>query len=76
MSDAGGEVVFRLAIPADTWLAYYRGAARDVVARAEDGRTVRFPARLLRPFVGHDGVHGAFRLRYDAAGHCVDLSRL
>ncbi len=71
-----GEVVFDLAISADQWLAYYRGHVRHVHTRATDGRGVRFPARLLHRFVTADGIHGRFRLRYDANGHSQSLERL
>lgn len=71
-----GEIVFDLNISAEQWLAYYRGHVRQVHTRAVDGRTVRFPARLLHPFVTADGIHGRFRLRYDTGGHSLGLDRL
>ncbi|MGD8430522.1 MAG: DUF2835 domain-containing protein [Ectothiorhodospiraceae bacterium] len=75
---AGAErlVTFRLSISADELRRYYGGAARDVLARTIDGRTVRFPARVLRPFVTRDGVSGVFRLRYDDQGRFLDIVRV
>lgn len=70
------EFVFMLRISADRYLRYYRGDAGYVVARAHDGRTVRFPAHVLRPFVTHEGVHGEFRLRYDQSNRLVSFERL
>lgn len=55
-----------IAIDSEELLAMYRGAAREVVARAADGRIVRFPAAVLRPFVDARGVHGRFRIRFSA----------
>ena len=66
----------QLAIPREDWLAYYRGSARDVVARAEDGRRVRFPARILHRHAGHDGVHGRFELEYADDGRFIALRRM
>jgi len=65
-----------LAIPADEYLAMYQGAVRDVVARAKDGRTVRFPARILQPYVTHQGIHGRFAIRFDDSNRFAGISRL
>ncbi len=67
---------FRLEISAGAIEDFYRGRADTVVVRALDGRRLRFPARLLRDFVGHDGVHGLFEMRFDANFRCTDLRRL
>ncbi len=70
------EIVFTLRISAARFQMYYRGDADTVYAVGEDGRSVRFPARLLRPFVRHSGVMGRFRLCYDGNGRCLSLERL
>ena len=64
-----------LSIAADDYIALYQGNARDVVARAKDGRVVRFPARILQPFVTHQGVHGQFSIRFDMNNRFVGISR-
>lgn len=46
--------------------AYYAGAATSVQARDIHGRRVRFPARILRSCLRHNGVHGRFVIRFDA----------
>ncbi|KPK37920.1 MAG: hypothetical protein AMJ69_09910 [Gammaproteobacteria bacterium SG8_47] len=66
----------RLELSPAQCLAYYRGVKQAVVARAEDGRTVRFPASELRRFVTPAGVHGSFELRYDDNNKLVSLRRL
>ena len=38
---------------------------RDVLATSVDGRRVRFPAMILRPFVTHVGIRGRFRILFD-----------
>jgi len=65
-----------LAIPADEYVAMYQGSVRDVVARARDGRTVRFPARILQPFVTHQGIYGRFAIRFDESNRFAGISRL
>ena len=39
---------FSLAISSERYLAWYAGAASAVQVRADDGRTLRFPAAELR----------------------------
>ena len=67
---------FRLDISTDEYLAYYQGAARDVLVRAEDGRRVKFPASALQAHITHDGIHGRFELRFDANHKLIGLQRL
>lgn len=69
-------VTFSVNIPAEAYLRYYRGSARDVLVTADDGRTVRFPARLLRAVVTREGIKGRFRLFYDEQGKSHGLERL
>lgn len=70
------EIRFRLNLTAAQFLAFYQGSAREVVALALDGRTLRFPASVLRPHVLHCGVQGVFALRYDAHNKFTGLVRI
>jgi hypothetical protein len=76
MTDASREIVFALNISQDEYLRYYQGTVRHVIARGRDGRTVQFPAGLLRRFITRDGIHGEFRLRFDDQHKLVDLERI
>jgi len=67
---------FRLNLTSDQCLAYYQGAARNVVARCADGQNVQFPASLLRPFMSPTGIHGDFVLTCDDAHRGARLERL
>lgn len=69
------EVRFDLHIPADVYVAYYQGQVRDVQVTTRDGVRVRFPARLLRPYVTREGIRGQFILRYDEGRRAVGLER-
>lgn len=67
---------FRLAISAEEYLAYYKGQARDAIARTADGRRVQFPAKALQPYITHQGIHGLFELSFDANHKLLGLKRL
>jgi hypothetical protein len=69
-------VVLQLAIDSDALLRLYRGSARIVVAIAENGQTVRFPANILRDHVSHEGVYGRFRIDYTDNGKFSGMTRL
>lgn len=69
-------VRFRLALTPEQYLAYYQGAARNVVVRAEDGRRIQFPADQLRRHVTSEGVTGRFQLRFDDNHKLIDLVRI
>jgi hypothetical protein len=70
------QVRFGLHISAEAMEEYYRGAAQAVHVTCDDGRTVRFPARVLRPFVTRAGVHGRFALFFDSDGRFVRIEQL
>ncbi|GAB4357027.1 MAG: hypothetical protein Kow006_24570 [Gammaproteobacteria bacterium] len=70
------QIRFSLSISADRFLAYYRGDARQVVVKAEDGRTLRFPANVLQPFLTHEGITGDFVLEYDQHNRFTGIRKL
>jgi hypothetical protein len=67
---------FSLAISADQLERYYRGRVREVLAYTYDGRRVRFPLSLLRPFVSRQGVQGHFRIFFDQSMRCQRLEKI
>ena len=56
---------FGIHIPADEYLKYYRGTARAVYARSNDGRSIQFPANVLQPFVTTEGITGQFVIYFN-----------
>jgi len=60
------KVTVQLNISPERFQAYYQGVVEYVVATTSDGRTVQFPARVLRPFLSYQGVQGTFEIIYDA----------
>lgn len=67
------DIVVSLNIPAEEYVRLYTGTVRDVQTHARNGQSVRFPAAILRPFVTRAGVHGDFRIRFDAQGKFVAI---
>ncbi len=62
------EVILQLSISTAEYLKVYRGQARVVTARALDGRRVRFPADILKPYITRQGIDGIFVISFDDAG--------
>lgn len=69
-------ILVELAISPSEYQQYYSGRVRAVVARALDGRTVRFPASVLTHVVGHDGVQGRFAIEFSSDGKFQGIERL
>ncbi|GJL66101.1 MAG: hypothetical protein NPIRA05_10720 [Nitrospirales bacterium] len=65
-----------LNLPPHRFLAYYEGVVDEVVASASDGRKIRFPARVLRPFMTQNGVVGSFFITYDGNKKFVSIERV
>lgn len=65
-----------LHISSHQYLAYYKGIADAVVATSADGRKVRFPARVLRQFLTHDGIDGSFLIRFNALNKFVGIEKV
>lgn len=69
-------VIVDLAIGADEFERWYCGAAKEVLARAVDGRKVRFPAAILRPYITHAGIYGRFRILFDDNNRFSRIDRI
>ncbi len=48
----------------------------QVFAYALDGRSIRFPVKILWQFIGHDGIHGRFRIQYGKNRQFESVTRL
>lgn len=64
-----------LNISSDEYLKNYQGAS-TVYANSIDGRTVAFPALLLRSHITHTGITGLFELIYDDNNKFVALNKI
>ena len=66
---------FSLNISPERYLDYYRGLVQHVVVQSTGGRTLQFPASLLRKFITPDGIQGDFVLTCDADFKNPELRR-
>lgn len=70
-----GQILVSLNIPAHRYLSSYEGTAKDVVTTALDARTVRFPARVLPPYLTHYGIVGTFMIMFDDHHKFVSIDK-
>jgi hypothetical protein len=61
-----GSITVTLTINTQEFARLYRGHARDVICIAKDGRTVQFPANVLRQFLTHNSVYGELEIFFSA----------
>lgn len=69
-------IVVSLVISAEEFQRLYEGSAKTVFAQSMDGRSIRFPAGILRPFVLHNGVRGTFQINFDEDNRFQSIQRL
>ncbi len=65
-----------LNISAEQYRRYYQGGVSSVVARSHDGRTIQFPANILKPFVTHSGINGEFEIFFDSDNRFQKIEKL
>ncbi|WP_435794182.1 DUF2835 domain-containing protein [Neptuniibacter pectenicola] len=69
-------ILVDLHIPTDKYILMYQGVAQNVFAHALDGRSVRFPAEILKPFLLKDGINGRFRIIFDDLGKYKGIEKI
>ncbi|HSX52107.1 MAG TPA: DUF2835 domain-containing protein [Cellvibrio sp.] len=69
-------IIVNLSISAEEFQRLYEGSAKTVFARSIDGRSIRFPAGILRPFVLHSGIRGTFQIDFDEDNRFQSIQRL
>ncbi len=70
------QIIVDISISPDEWIKLYQGVATDVRTTCRDGRSVRFPGRILSRFYLRDGIQGSFRILFDDSGKFVSIERL
>jgi Protein of unknown function (DUF2835) len=77
MSSGAANVIYvPLTIGPDEYLRVYQGSAQNVFGYDVNGRSVSFPAKILQPFVTHDGISGLFAIQFNAAGKFLGIERV
>lgn len=69
-------VIVDLGIEADEYQKLYEGSAKNVFSYTRDGRSVSFPAHILRAFVSHRGVYGSFVIEFDENNRFVSIEKI
>ncbi len=69
-------LIVDLHIPAEEYLRHYQGHVTQVSAVARDGRRIRFPSRILQPFVSHEGIRGSFAIHFDEYHKFVSIDKI
>jgi hypothetical protein len=67
---------FRLNLNYDQYLAVYQGVAKTVIAKADDGRNITFPASNIQRYLSKTGIHGYFEMELTAQNKFVAIKRL
>ncbi len=69
-------VTVTINISPDDYVKAYQAPGKTVWAVDSEGRSIRFPANILRPFVEHDGIHGRFRIEFNELGKFSRIDRI
>ncbi|OEU73950.1 MAG: hypothetical protein BA874_07510 [Desulfuromonadales bacterium C00003068] len=69
------KITFGIKISAQEYLKSYQISGCLVSIVADDGRSLKLPAKHLRPFLTHTGILGRFELTFDG-NTLVSLKRL
>ena len=69
-------MTFSMHLSTEKYLQFYQGAAKNVIVKTDDGRTLKFPADRLQQFVTHDGISGRFEIKFDNNHKIVSLIRI
>jgi hypothetical protein len=69
-------IYVQLHIPADEFQRLYEGTAKTVNARSLDGRMVKFPANILRPFVSYSGISGTFAIHFNEENRFQSIEKI
>ncbi len=70
------QIIVDIRISPDQYIKQYRQPGCMVNTVSRDGRTVRFPADLLRRFLLHDGVNGSFKIQFNTDGKFKSIERI
>ena len=68
-------VHFYIKLSAEKYREYYAGNVKNVQVIANDGRTIRFPANILQPYLNHDDIEGEFVIEFDDQHRFVSIKR-
>ncbi|NQZ31902.1 MAG: DUF2835 domain-containing protein [Oceanospirillaceae bacterium] len=68
-------IIIDIRISNDEYLKQYQQANCMVSTVSRDGRSIQFPANILKPFLLHSGISGSFCIFFDSAGKFQSIER-
>ncbi|MEH6445463.1 MAG: DUF2835 family protein [Oceanospirillaceae bacterium] len=69
------KVIINVRISNEEYLKQYRLPNCMVNTVSRDGRTIQFPANILKPFLLHNGISGSFCIIFDNQGKFQSINR-
>ena len=76
MSAKHQRIRFHLDLSYDQYLAVYQGIAKTVIAKADDGRRIVFPAGNIQRYLGKTGIQGYFEMELTAVNKFIAIRKL
>jgi DNA gyrase/topoisomerase IV subunit A len=78
LGDTYSTITVSLNISEDEYVKMYHGKGRaySVFAKTTDGKSIRFPANILQPFVTRSGVRGTFLIHCDENNRFVNIQKI
>ena len=67
---------FSLDLSYDQYLAVYQGVAKTVIAKADDGRNIVFPAGNIQRYLNKNGIKGYFEMELTAQNKFIGIKKL
>lgn len=67
---------FRLDLSYEQYLAVYQGTAKTVIAIADDGRRIQFPAGNIQRYLSKAGIKGYFEMELTAENKFIGIKKL
>jgi hypothetical protein len=67
---------FRLDISSTQYLAVYKGLAKNVIVKADDGKMVAFPAGNIQQYLNQTGIHGYFEMEMTSENKFLTIKKI
>lgn len=69
------KIIIDIHVSNEEYLKQYQQPNCMVSTISRDGRSIQFPANILKPFLLHSGISGSFCIYFDKKGKFKSISR-
>jgi len=69
------KIIIDIRVSNEEYLKQYQQPNCMVSTISRDGRSIQFPANILKPFLQHSGISGSFCIYFDSNGKFKSISR-